>query len=52
MEQSRVNCSEQWRWRSEAQCDAKALHVLEHLRHPLMICKRASRSATILASIS
>jgi hypothetical protein len=37
MEDSRVNCREQWRWRSEALCGAKALHVLEHLRHPLMI---------------
>jgi hypothetical protein len=39
MEESRVNCREQWRWRSEALCGAKALHVLEHLRHPLMICQ-------------
>jgi hypothetical protein len=34
MEQSRVNCREQLRWRSETLCGAKALHVLEHLRHP------------------
>jgi hypothetical protein len=38
MEESRVNWREQWRWRSDALCGAKALHVLEHLRHPLMIC--------------
>jgi hypothetical protein len=38
MEQSGVNCTEQWRWRSETLCGAKALHVVEHLRHPLMIC--------------
>jgi hypothetical protein len=37
MEQSRVNCREQWRWWSETLCGAKALHVLEHLRHPLLI---------------
>jgi hypothetical protein len=42
MEQSRVNCREQWRWWSETLCGAKALHVLEHLRHPLLICQ-ASR---------
>jgi hypothetical protein len=36
MEQSRVNYREQWRWRSETLCGAKALHVLEHLRHPLI----------------
>jgi hypothetical protein len=36
MEQSRVNCREQWRWQSETLCGAKALHVLEHLRHPLI----------------
>jgi hypothetical protein len=36
MEQSRVNCREQWRWRNETLCGAKALHVLEHLRHPLI----------------
>jgi hypothetical protein len=34
MELSRVNCREQWRWRSKTLCGAKALHVLEHLRHP------------------
>jgi hypothetical protein len=34
MELSRVNCREQWRWWSETLCGAKALHVLEHLRHP------------------
>jgi hypothetical protein len=28
MEESRVNCREQWRWRREALCGAKALHVL------------------------
>jgi hypothetical protein len=38
MEESRVNWREQWRWRSDALCGAKALHILEHLRHPLMIC--------------
>jgi hypothetical protein len=27
MEESRVNCREQWRWRSETLCGAKALHV-------------------------
>jgi hypothetical protein len=32
-----VNCREQWRWWSETQCGAKALHVLEHLCHPLLI---------------
>jgi hypothetical protein len=32
MELSRVNCREQWRWRSETLCGAKALHVMEHLR--------------------
>jgi hypothetical protein len=37
MEQGRVNCREQWRWWSETLCGAKALHVLEHLRHPLLI---------------
>jgi hypothetical protein len=31
MEHSRVNYREQWRWRSETLCRAKALHVLEHL---------------------
>jgi hypothetical protein len=36
MELSRVNCRKQWRWRSETLCGAKALHVLEHLRHPLI----------------
>jgi hypothetical protein len=56
MEESRVNWREQWRWRSDALCGAKALHVLEHLRHPL-ISRQASlplrlRSAIILASIS
>jgi hypothetical protein len=39
MEQSRVNCREQWRWRSETLCGTKALHVLEHLRHRLLICQ-------------
>jgi hypothetical protein len=34
MEQSRVNCREQWRWRSETLCGAKALHVLEHASLP------------------
>jgi hypothetical protein len=34
MELSRVNCREQWRWWSETLCGAKALHVLEHFRHP------------------
>jgi hypothetical protein len=34
MEQSRVNCREQWRWLSEILCGAKTLHVLKHLRHP------------------
>jgi hypothetical protein len=38
MEQSGVSCREQWRWQSETLCGAKALHVLKHLRHPLMIC--------------
>jgi hypothetical protein len=37
MEESRFNWREQWRWRSDALCGAKALHVLEHLRHPQMI---------------
>jgi hypothetical protein len=37
MEESRVNCREQWRWWSETLCGAKALYVLEHLRHPLLI---------------
>jgi hypothetical protein len=37
MEQSRVNCREQWRWWSETLRGTKALHVLEHLRHPLLI---------------
>jgi hypothetical protein len=37
MEESRVNCREQWRWQSETLCGTKALHVLEHLRHPLLI---------------
>jgi hypothetical protein len=41
MEHSRVNCREQWRWRSETLCGAKALHVLEHLCHPL-ISRQAS----------
>jgi hypothetical protein len=36
MEDSRVNCREQWRWRSEALCGDKALHVLKHLCHPLV----------------
>jgi hypothetical protein len=39
MEQCRVNYREQWRWRSETLCGAKALHVLKHLRHPLLICQ-------------
>jgi hypothetical protein len=39
IEESRVNCREQWRWRSETLCGVKALHVLEHLRHPLLICQ-------------
>jgi hypothetical protein len=39
VEESRVNWREQWRWRSDALCGAKALHILEHLRHPLMICQ-------------
>jgi hypothetical protein len=42
MEQSRVNSREQWRWQSKTLCGAKALHVLEHLCHPLLICE-ASR---------
>jgi hypothetical protein len=37
MEERRVNYREQWRWRSETLCGAKALHVLEHLCHPLLI---------------
>jgi hypothetical protein len=36
MQHSRVNCREQWRWRSETLCRAKALHVLEHIYHPLI----------------
>jgi hypothetical protein len=36
MEHSRVNYREQWRWRSETLCGAKALHVLEHICHPLI----------------
>jgi hypothetical protein len=38
-EQSRVHCREQWRWRSETLYGAKALHVLKHLCHPLLICQ-------------
>jgi hypothetical protein len=56
MEESRVNWREQWRWRRDALCGAKALHVLEHLCHPLIAARQASRSAScsaiILASIS
>jgi hypothetical protein len=37
MEESRVNCREQWRCRSETLCGAKVLHVLEHLCHPMLI---------------
>jgi hypothetical protein len=39
MELSRINWREQRRWCSETMCGAKALHVLEHLRHPLLICQ-------------
>jgi hypothetical protein len=39
MEESRVNCREQWMWQRETLCSAKALHVLEHLHHPLLICQ-------------
>jgi hypothetical protein len=35
VDESRVNWEEQWRWRSDALCGAKALHVLEHIRHGL-----------------
>jgi hypothetical protein len=41
MEHSRVNWREQWRWRSDALCGAKALQVLEHIRHSL-ISRQAS----------
>jgi hypothetical protein len=37
MELSRVNCRKQRRWWSKSLCGAKALHVLEHLYHPLLI---------------
>jgi hypothetical protein len=36
MELSRVSYREQRRWRRKIECDAKALHVLKHLRHPLL----------------
>jgi hypothetical protein len=39
MEHCRVKCREQLRWQSETLCGVKALHVLEHLRHPLLICQ-------------
>jgi hypothetical protein len=42
MELSRVNYMEQQMWWSTTLCDAKALHVLEHLCHPLLI-RQASR---------
>jgi hypothetical protein len=37
MELRRVNCREQQRWWSKTLCSTKALHVLEHLTHPLLI---------------
>jgi hypothetical protein len=39
MELSKVNLREQRRWWSKTMCGAKALHVLEHLRCPLLICQ-------------
>jgi hypothetical protein len=39
MELSRVNWREQRTWWSKTMCGAKALHVLEHLCHPLLICQ-------------
>jgi hypothetical protein len=36
MELNRVICMQQQRWRSKTGCDAKALHVLKHLCHPLL----------------
>jgi hypothetical protein len=39
MELSRVNWREQQRWWSETMCGAKALHVVEHICHPLLICQ-------------
>jgi hypothetical protein len=39
MELSRVSWREQQRWWSKTLCDAKALYVLEQLRHPLLICQ-------------
>jgi hypothetical protein len=37
MELSRVSWREQQRWWRKTLCGVKALHVLEHLRHPLLI---------------
>jgi hypothetical protein len=37
MELSRVSWREQQRWLRKTLCGAKALHVLEHLYHPLLI---------------
>jgi hypothetical protein len=39
MELSRVNWREQRWWWSKTMCGVKALHVLEHLCHPLLICQ-------------
>jgi hypothetical protein len=39
MELSRVNWREQRRWWIKTMCGTKALHVLEHLYHPLLICQ-------------
>jgi hypothetical protein len=39
MELSTVSWREQRRWWTKTLCGAKALHVLEHLCHPLLICQ-------------
>jgi hypothetical protein len=48
----RVSWREQRIWWSKTRCDAKALHVLKHLCHPLLIGKQGVCLAIILASNS
>jgi hypothetical protein len=47
MKLSRVSWREQQRWWSKTLCGVKALHVLEHLCHPLLI-HQVSRSLHLL----
>jgi hypothetical protein len=49
IEQSRVNCMEQWRWRSETLCGAR-LYMYWNIS--VILLSAAARSAIILASIS